>query len=69
MKFEVKFIFLIKPFFLHDQKVVRKHKYLENISSLLKSFKSSKKYKIFYEGKSPTLKKEKWQLSSISLLF
>ena len=24
MNFEVKFFFLIKPFFLHDQKVVRK---------------------------------------------
>ena len=30
MNFEVNVIFLIKPFFLHDQKVVTKYKYLES---------------------------------------
>ena len=30
MNFEVNLIFLIKPFFLYEQKVVAKRKYLEN---------------------------------------
>ena len=33
MNFEVKLIFLIKPFFLYDQNGVKKPKYLENEKS------------------------------------
>ena len=63
MNFEVNLIFLIKPFFLHDQKVVTKTKiswewkelliWIEkHFSSLLKGFQSSNTN--FLEGESPT---------------
>ena len=34
MDFEINVIFLIEPFFLHDQKVTTKTKYLENVKSV-----------------------------------
>ena len=40
MNFEVDFIFLIKPFFLHDQKVMTKFKYLENKKNFHDEIKS-----------------------------
>ena len=67
MNFEVNLIILIKPFFLHDRKVVTKiqisgkQKELLRLkkafSSFLKGFQSSKKCKFFLEGESPSLNK------------
>ena len=45
MNFDVKLVFLIKLFFLHDQKVVTKRYF----SSFLKGFESSKSQKIFWK--------------------
>ena len=49
MNFEVKLIFLIEPFFLHDEKVVTKILKLnkEHFSLLLKYFQSRKLTKCF----------------------
>ena len=60
MNFEVNLIFLIKPFFLHDQKVLTKTEIswgrknllrwnAKHFSSFLKSFQSRKKTKIFWK--------------------
>ena len=40
MNFEVNLIFLIKPFFVHDQKVMTKLKYLENEKTFQDEIKS-----------------------------
>ena len=68
LNFEIEVIFLIKPFFLHDQKVKPKFKYLENerslkskedeIKSILHDFKRAfikANNNFFLEGESPTL--------------
>ena len=66
MNFEVNLVFLIKLFFLHEQKVMRKTQVSRErkvlwrwnkkyFSSSLKSFQWSKQYKLFSEGESPTL--------------
>ena len=58
INFAVNFIFLTKPFFLHDQKVSTKYKYLENeksfwrwnkkhFSTLLKAFIEANKTNFF----------------------
>ena len=65
MNFEVNFIFLIKPIFIHDQKVVAKLKYFENRKSfydeiktflvIFKGLSIKQTTQFFWEGESPTL--------------
>ena len=62
MNFEVKLMFLIKRFFLQDQQVRQRLKYLENKKSfwdeIRSIFQSNKQQKLFLEGESPTLNAE-----------
>ena len=46
MNFEINLIFLIKPFFPHDQKSRQKIKYLENE----RSFSDEKSFFIIFKG-------------------
>ena len=58
MNFEINLTFLIKPFFLHDQKVMIKLKYFEKEKSILHHFSSTfneANNTNFLEGESPTL--------------
>ena len=59
MNFEINLIFLIKPFFLHDEKVMTKIQYLDEIKGIFhhfhRAFNEANKT-FFLEGDSPTLK-------------
>ena len=52
MNFEVYLIFLIKPFFLHDQKVMKKNK---SISMIFRAINEKNNTVFFLQGESPTL--------------
>ena len=60
MNFEVNLIFSIKLFFLHDQKVTTKPKYLENEKSfffiIFKGLSMKQIIQVFLEGESPTVR-------------
>ena len=68
MNFEVNLIFLIKPFFLHDQKIVTKNLNILRTKRafqmkqkaffiIFKGFSIKQIKQVFLEGESPTLKK------------
>ena len=54
MDFEINFIFVMKIFFLHDQKVMTKLKYLENENSFKGEIKS---FFIILQGEIPSITK------------